>query len=160
MFFQCVKSVTNRDGTPTQIVMIHSLRIIATVCLTFINVLILICFERWKQFNYLLYKKHMDWKKLLKSISLITRFPGFVLQYVLFQDVSQIVRCMTNRSATGTRVLNVSHGSVQSGRRRSKSYIIEQEYKVQFSAWEFGLTKQFKWFWEGNALTSHRGLDA
>lgn len=34
MFYQCVKSVTNKDGTPTMIVMINPLRIIVTVCLT------------------------------------------------------------------------------------------------------------------------------
>lgn len=109
MFFQCVKSVTNRDGTATKIVMINSQRIIAAVCLTFDNLLFLIYFEWWKQFSYIIYKKHVERKSIWNDLSLIISFSVFGL-YIIASCITHAQQTNDTTQIHGTWQI-VSHGS-------------------------------------------------
>ena len=107
---------------------------------SFFNLLILIYFEWWKQFNYLSYKKHVDRKSIWNQYAWLY---GFLVSCYILSCVTDTPRhnkqIMPQEFMTNTLI--VSNGIVQRRSRRSKK---KEKEKVIWSRpqshylWQWG----------------------
>lgn len=88
----------------------------------FVNLLILIYFEKWKQFNYLFFPQETCGQKKkafgINKLDYTVQISG--LCNVLFQVVSQILLGMTNKSCKGIQDKYLKYLSVQRDSRTAK----------------------------------------